>query len=105
MRFLGVVQFFSRFVERCADRAVALYPVLHGSGWNKKKQRNATIQVADFPEKWTTKQKDAFLDLRAAVSQPELMVPPRSEAKKRVVTDASNVGYGAVLLQQEKNEA
>jgi hypothetical protein len=25
MRFLGVVQFFSRFVERCADRAVALY--------------------------------------------------------------------------------
>jgi RNase H-like domain found in reverse transcriptase len=31
-------------------------------------------------------------------------VPPRAGAKKRVVTDASNVGYGAVLLQQGTNE-
>jgi RNase H-like domain found in reverse transcriptase len=44
-----------------------------------------------------------FLDLRAALADPELMVPPRAGAKKGVVTNASNIGYGAVLLQQEKN--
>jgi RNase H-like domain found in reverse transcriptase len=78
--------------------------VLLGSGWNKKKPRNIPIQVLDFEEKWTATQRESFLDLRAALSDPEMMVPPRAGAKKRVVTDASKVGYGAVLLQQETNE-
>jgi RNase H-like domain found in reverse transcriptase/Reverse transcriptase (RNA-dependent DNA polymerase) len=104
MRFLGAVQIFSRFVERCADRVVALYQVLLGSGWNKKKPRNIPFPILDFEEKWTVTQRESFLDLRAALSDPEMMVPPRAGAKKRVVTDASNVGYGAVLFQQETNE-
>jgi RNase H-like domain found in reverse transcriptase len=91
-------------VERCADRAVGLYKVLLRSGWNKKKPRNIPVQALNFEEKWTKIQGSAFLDLRAELADPELMVPPRAGAKKRVVTDPSNVIYGAVLLQQEKND-
>jgi hypothetical protein len=76
---------------------------IHVFGWKKEKQCNAHIPVPDFQEKWTATQRDAFLDLWAAVSGPELMVPPRAGATKRLVTDVSIIGYGAVVIEQKTN--
>jgi hypothetical protein len=35
--FLGVVSFFGRWIERCADRTVPLHEVLCDTSWNRKK--------------------------------------------------------------------
>ena len=37
LRFLGILTFVGRFVERLSERAVPLYEVLKGTGWNRKK--------------------------------------------------------------------
>jgi RNase H-like domain found in reverse transcriptase len=39
--------------------------------------------------------------VRAAIGDPLILVPPRTGARKRVVSGASNIGYGAVLLHFE----
>jgi RNase H-like domain found in reverse transcriptase len=74
---------------------------LHGKTWNRKKRKRAPVHVPDFGIRSTQRQQDAFEDVRSAIADPMILVPPRTGARKRVVSDASNVGYGAVLLQFE----
>jgi RNase H-like domain found in reverse transcriptase/Reverse transcriptase (RNA-dependent DNA polymerase) len=102
LRFLGVVAFFGRWVERFAERTAPLYEMLKYTGWNKKKKKRVPIKAPDFAERWTQRQQVAFEDVRAALADPVHIVPPRTGARKRVVSDASNLGYGAVLLQFEE---
>jgi hypothetical protein len=71
----------------------------------KKKQKSVPVRIPEFEERWGDRQRRAFRHLRDAIADPEVMTPPHSDRKKRVVTDASNIGYGAVLLQQELDES
>jgi putative transposase len=48
LRFLGVVSFFGRWIEQCADQTVSLYDVLRGTSWNRKKRNRAPVHVPDF---------------------------------------------------------
>jgi RNase H-like domain found in reverse transcriptase len=63
------------------------------------------IRIPEYKERWGDRHRRAFRHLRNAITDPEVMTPPHSDRKKRVVTDASNIGYGAVLLQQELDES
>jgi transposase InsO family protein len=99
LRFIGVVRFFGRYVSNCSEHAAPLYELLSGTGWNKKKQKSVPVRIPEFSERWGDRQRRAFRHLRDAIADPEIMTPPHTDRKKRVVTDASNIGYGAVLLQ------
>jgi transposase InsO family protein len=101
LRFLGLINFFSEFIESAADRMRPLYRVLDGTPWNRKKRKGATIRVPDWAARWGLEQRMAFEDLRTEMGRPEFLVPARPGADKRMVTDASRYGFGAVLLQLE----
>lgn len=50
---------------------------------------------------WTTAHDEAFQELKTALSQaPELALPDFSKPLFSIETDASDIGVGAVLLQQ-----
>ena len=101
LRFLGILAFLSRFIDRFADRAAPLYEVLKGTGWNVKKSKRKTAKIADFSRRWGAAQVAAFEDLRDTMSTPAVLTSPKQGSPKRLVTDASSIGYGAVLLQWE----
>ncbi len=43
MRFLGLVNYFSDFVDHFADTAKPLYNVLKGTGFSKKRRRGQNL--------------------------------------------------------------
>jgi hypothetical protein len=86
-----LTMFFGRSVESCSVRTAPLYAVLKDTGWDKKKN-SVPNKLPDFVERRTQRQQDAFEDLRAALADPVHMVPPRTGARKHVVSDASNLG-------------
>jgi transposase InsO family protein len=99
MRFLGLANYFSEFVENFAARAKPLYDVLSGVNVNKKKRKYVPVYVPEFEKRWGQEQRAAWLDLRDELSSPRILVSPDRYAKKLLMTDASGYGVGAVLLQ------
>jgi hypothetical protein len=61
--------------------------------------------VADWAERWKKPQVRAFEALREILAHPDFLVAHRPLATKKLVTDASMYGLGAVLLQWEKEDA
>ena len=78
-----------------------LYDVLKGTAWNKKKPKGQKIHIFGWKEKWRKLQEDAFTDLGAELASSTLLVACEYGERKRLITDASGVGYGAVLLQEQ----
>ena len=102
LRFIGLVGFFGDHVDAAAERLAPLYEVLIGTGWNKKKKRKSQkVFIPNWDERWGERQRDAFEGLREILAQPDFLVAPRVDAAKKLVTDASDYGLGAVLLQFE----
>lgn len=106
LSFLGVVQFFSDHVSHCADRIAPLYEMLVGTGWNKKKPKSQKIHIEGWEKKWgpAQEEEEAFNDVKNELASPEFLVPAVGGRPKRLVTDASGIGYGAVLLQKEPDQ-
>jgi transposase InsO family protein len=100
LRFLGVANYFGAFIEDFANRSKALYEVLSGSGFNKKKPKGREVVIPEFEKKWGPEQRKAWGDLKADLSSPEMLVAPTRGAEKKLLTDASSYGVGAVLLQE-----
>jgi hypothetical protein len=63
------------------------------------------VVVADWAERWKGPQVRAFEALREILAHPYFLVAPRSLASKKLVTDLSMNGLGAVLLQWEGDDA
>jgi RNase H-like domain found in reverse transcriptase len=101
LRFLGVLQYFGNHIDHLAHMAAPLCDVLKGTAWNKKKPRRKVIELNDWDSRWKETQHEAFLRLREVLADPGFLVPAREGARKRLCTDASRYGIGAVLLQQE----
>jgi RNase H-like domain found in reverse transcriptase len=57
--------------------------------------------VADWAERWKEPQVRAFEALREIQAHTDFLVAPRPLASKKLVTEASMYGLGAVLLQWE----
>jgi transposase InsO family protein len=101
LRFLGVVSFFSKFIPDAATHMAPLYQVLGGTGWNKKKSRSRPVVIPDFLVRWTEQCRDSWAHLLETLLEPEVLVSPRRDGSLKLVTDASDIAYGAVLLQSE----
>lgn len=85
-RFLGILNFYNRFIAHAADLLHPLYLSLR----NKKSK--------DFLE-WTEPMCASFDKARSVLSELTRLSHPRQGATLAVSTDASDIGIGAVLEQ------
>lgn len=104
MRFLGLVNYFAGFIDHYAESAAPLYDVLKGTGFSKKRRHGQRFLIADWEQRWGKTQTEAWKELKAALSDPQILAAPRRGAPKRMMTDASAYGLGGVLLQQGEDK-
>lgn len=91
-RYLGIINFYHRFIK---DAAAVLAPL--------NKYLTGTKKGDKRPIEWTTQAEEAFHKSKGLLAEATLLVHPRGDAKLLLRTDASNVAMGAVLEQcQEK---
>lgn len=82
--FLGLVNFYCRFIPRCAH---ILQPL------------NSLLSAASTELQWTTQATDAFISIKEALAQATLLSHPQTDAPCAIMTDASDIAVGAVLQQ------
>jgi hypothetical protein len=87
--FLGIVNFYRRFVKNAASIQVPLHADLK----NPKKNDKTCIQ-------WTTDSESAFAKCKSALSEAALLAHPLMDAPLRLTTDPSDTATGGVLEQQ-----
>ena len=82
--FLGLCNYFRKFIDHYSGIAVPLTNLTRKSvGWN-----------------WTGKCQDSFEKLKRSLIEAPLLRTPDESKPYDVVTDASDLGLGAVLLQE-----
>ncbi|OBZ81090.1 Transposon Ty3-I Gag-Pol polyprotein, partial [Choanephora cucurbitarum] len=86
-RFLGLVNYFREYVHKISVLTASLDTL-----------RN---HVGNLGSLWTEKHDTAFHNLKQALLHAPILQPPNLELPFQVATDASDVGIGAVLYQQE----
>ena len=84
--FLGMVNYYSRFVPNLAQVAHPLHQVT---------KKNAKFE-------WTSQCQQAFEKLKSCLASAPIMAYPTRTEKFILDTDASDLGYGAVLSQMQK---
>lgn len=86
-RFLGMVNYYRRFIKGLAEIVAPLNESLKG-----KLARNARIQ-------WKTESYEAFGKTKDALANATMLVHPSLDKKLQLVTDASDWAIGAVLQE------
>lgn len=89
--FLGVVNFYRRFIKNCSGISEPLIELTRG----KKKAK-------DF--EWGEDQQDAFEDLKQKLISAPILCYPDMSKEFFIETDASDIGIGAILSQNHKEE-
>ena len=84
-KFLGLINFYHRFIPNCAQLLQPLNGLL-STGSDK------TIH-------WTQQTTKALDNIKQALAQATLIFHPKLDAPTCIMTDASNVAVGAVLQQ------
>lgn len=86
--FLGLVQYLRKFIPQLAEQTAVLTPL------TKK-------GITDIPRLWSDKEERAFELIKKTVSSLPVLRPLDQDSEEPIwlMTDASNVGLGAVLLQ------
>jgi hypothetical protein len=82
--FLGLVNYFRKFVEHYSEIAVPL----------------TNLTKKSHPWVWTGRCQDAFKLLKQKMTEAPLLRTPDESLPYEVVTDASDLGFGGVLLQE-----
>jgi hypothetical protein len=72
MKFLGLANYFSEFVENFAKRANPLYEVLSGCAMNKGKAKQLPVYVPEFEKRWGQDQRETWLDRKTELSSPTI---------------------------------
>ena len=85
-RFLGLTSYYRKFIKDYARRAKSLYDL------TKK----------DTEWIWTEERKNAFNDLKMALTHDSVLLYPSFEKEFVVTTDASLDGIGCVLSQKDE---
>ena len=85
--FLGLVNFYHRFVPNCAAILVPLNSML------------SSAQHSQAPLNWSPAGESAFTRIKDALADASLLVHPIPDAPTCIVTDASDTAVGAVLQQ------
>lgn len=91
-RFLGMVNYYHRFIKGLAGIIVPLNDFVKGNP-----SRNQLI-------KWNDRAIKAFEETKTAAANATLLVYPNSQGKLQLVTDASDWAIGAVLQQCDKSQ-
>ena len=79
--FLGLANFYRRFVHNYADIAAPL----------------TTLTSSKVPFTWNPQHQEAFDSLRQALTSPPILDYPSHDDQFVLTTDASDVGIGAIL--------
>ena len=87
-QFLGMVNFYNRFIPQCALLLRPLYAMIKPC----KKGQSVTLV-------WTPETDEAFIAARQALSDVSPLCFPNPDADISISTDASATGIGAVLQQ------
>ena len=90
--FLGLVNFYHRFIPHCADILTPLNSLLKTTSNNSR-----TLH-------WTDTATTAFKDIKNALADATLLVHPKPGAPINIMTDASDIAIGAVLQQYLDNK-
>lgn len=91
-RFLGMVNFYRRFLPGAAVNQVPLNALLSGP-----KTKGST------PVHFTEEQMKAFETCKSSLSKAALLAHPDANAELSIQTDASDKAIGAVLQQRREN--
>lgn len=92
-RFLGIVNYYRRYIPHCADLQAPLNELTKGSKKNDKR-----------PVAWTHSAEIAFENCRNSIRQTTLLSHFNPKATLVLTTDASDVAAGASLEQMEGNQ-
>lgn len=93
-RFVGIVNFYSRFLAKIAEY---LSPI-HAHIALCRQQKGKKIQFV-----WPQPCDDGFLKGKELLKQTTLLVHPKDDAVLSITADASDVAVGAVLQQYCSN--
>ena len=85
-RFLGMTSFFRKFIPNFAELANPLNKLTRG--------RNPTFN-------WSEKERKAFNGLKQKLTQAPCLQPPNFNDTFHLFCDASNIAYGAALMQSK----
>jgi cleavage and polyadenylation specificity factor subunit 1 len=91
-RFLGMLNFYRRFLPQAAATQAPLHDVLSGPRVK-----------GSHPIVWTPELHKAFEECKASLSRATLLVHPEPSAQLALVTDAATSAVGAVLQQRVDN--
>lgn len=92
-RYLGIINFYHRFIENAAAILAPLNQYLTGA---KKRDKR--------PVEWTSQAEEAFNQSKERLTETTLLVHPRGNVKLLLRTDASNAAMGAMLEQHQEGE-
>ncbi|UYV72720.1 hypothetical protein LAZ67_10000403 [Cordylochernes scorpioides] len=85
-RFIGLVNFYHRFIKNSSHILAPLYSLL------KTKSPNASLN-------WTSDTLEAFQNIKNALAEKTLLNYPQPNSTLSLLVDASNVAVGGVLQQ------
>ena len=98
--FTGMVNFYNRFIPNAASLMRPLYKALS----NKKKIKGKKVKRGQQkPFLWTEQMEQAFNRTKTAMADATMLAHPVQDAPLSLVTDASDVGVGAILQQKIMN--
>ena len=86
--FLGLINFYHRFIPGCAQLLQPLNDLL------------STISSAHKELQWSEQTTKAFQTIKEALANTTLLFHPKSGAPTCIITDASDTAVGAVLQQK-----
>ena len=89
-RFLGLVNFYHRFVPHCVDILQPLHSLLSAHPTRPK----------STPLTWTPDAEQAFASIKTALADASLLNHPHPTAEVCLMTDASLTGVGGALQQR-----
>ena len=88
-RFLGLASYYHKYIDKFADIAAPLHQ----------------LTQKDTPFQWTQKNEKSFQKLKACLTEAPVLAYPQFDKHASTMvlqTDASNVGLGAVLEQDQR---
>lgn len=91
-RFLGMINFYRRCLRHAAHIQAPLLVFLYSA----KKCDKRVIP-------WDRDSEEAFENVKNELANAALLVHPKVSAEIRLITDASDIGIGAVLEQYSEN--